>query len=77
MFALITPDQIDESWVDVVMPHELTHLVFDTAVDNPYHFPPRWLNEGLAVYLSQGFGRPTAGRQRGPATTGRDRRWRA
>jgi peptidase MA superfamily protein len=29
--------------------------VFDTAVHNPYRFPPRWLNEGLAVYLSQGF----------------------
>ena len=31
------------------------HLVFDTAVKNPYHFPPRWLNEGLAVYLSVGY----------------------
>ena len=30
--------------------------MFDTAVDNPYHFPPRWLNEGLAVYLSEGYG---------------------
>src|SRR6185503_431306 len=39
MFALITPDQIDDSWVGVVVPHELTHLVFETAVDNPYHFP--------------------------------------
>jgi hypothetical protein len=28
--------------------------VFDTASKNPYHFPPRWLNEGLAVYLSEG-----------------------
>ena len=35
--------------------HELVHLVFDTAVTNPYHFPPRWLNEGLAVYLSEGY----------------------
>lgn len=56
MFALITPDEIDASWVGVVVPHELTHLVFDTAVRNPYHFPPRWLNEGLAVYLSEGYG---------------------
>jgi hypothetical protein len=39
----------------VVIPHELTHLVFDTAVRNAYHFPPRWLNEGLAVYLSEGY----------------------
>ena len=55
LFALITPDQIDADWVGTVIRHELTHLVFNTAVDNPYHFPPRWLNEGLAVYLSQGY----------------------
>jgi hypothetical protein len=55
MFALITPDSINDSWVATVVPHELTHLVFETAAANPYHFPPRWLNEGLAVYLSQGY----------------------
>jgi hypothetical protein len=54
LFALITPGEIDAPWVGIVVPHELTHLVFDTAASNPYHFPPRWLNEGLAVYLSQG-----------------------
>jgi hypothetical protein len=57
LFALIAPSEIDDSWVGIVVPHELTHLVFDTAVDNPYRFPPRWLNEGLAVYLSQGYDR--------------------
>ena len=55
LFALIPPGEIDDAWVEIVIPHELTHLVFDTAVDNPYHFPPRWLNEGLAVYLSEGY----------------------
>lgn len=55
MFARIVPGDIDASWVNTVVPHELTHLVFDTAVKNPYHFPPRWLNEGLAVYLSEGY----------------------
>jgi hypothetical protein len=55
LFALITPGEIDDAWVEIVIPHELTHLVFNTAVDNPYHFPPRWLNEGLAVYLSEGY----------------------
>jgi hypothetical protein len=55
MFALITPDEIDQTWVSTVVPHELTHLVFNTAVKNPYHEPPRWLNEGLAVYLSEGY----------------------
>src|SRR4029078_11022218 len=56
LFALITPEEIDQPWVGVVIPHELVHLVFDTAVHNPYRFPPRWLNEGLAVYLSEGYG---------------------
>jgi hypothetical protein len=56
LFALIEPGAINDPWVGIVVPHELTHLVFDTAVENPYRFPPRWLNEGLAVYLSEGYG---------------------
>jgi hypothetical protein len=56
LFALITPSEISQPWVGTVIPHELVHLVFDTAVNNPYRFPPRWLNEGLAVYLSEGYG---------------------
>jgi hypothetical protein len=56
LFALITPEAIDDAWVGIVIPHELVHLVFDTAVQNPYRFPPRWVNEGLAVYLSEGYG---------------------
>jgi Peptidase MA superfamily len=55
LFALITPGEIDDVWVRTVIPHELTHLVFDTAVSNPYHFPPRWLNEGVAEYQSGGY----------------------
>ena len=55
VFALIHPNEIDAGWVDIVVPHELTHVVFQTAVDNPYHDPPHWLNEGLAVYLSAGY----------------------
>jgi hypothetical protein len=55
MFALIGPNDVTDPWVGIVIPHELTHLVFDTAVRNPYHFPPRWLNEGVAEYLSAGY----------------------
>ncbi len=55
LFAQIAPASIDDVWVANVVPHELVHLVFDTAVANPYHFPPRWLNEGLATYLSVGY----------------------
>ncbi len=55
MFGLITPAEVTSDWVDTLVSHELTHLVFAEAVDNPYHSPPRWLNEGLAVHLSQGY----------------------
>lgn len=33
-------------------PHELTHMVIHQATDNPYGDVPRWLDEGLAVYMS-------------------------
>jgi hypothetical protein len=53
-FALIAPT--DLAYGSTVVPHELTHIVFADVVTNPYHEPPRWLNEGLAVYLSEGYG---------------------
>jgi hypothetical protein len=55
MFGLIRPSEVGSDWVDTLVSHELTHLVFAEAVANPYHFPPRWLNEGVAVVLSQGY----------------------
>ena len=55
LFANISPDQVNEGWIQLVVPHELTHLVFDTATKNPYHDPPHWLNEGLADYLAVGY----------------------
>ncbi|MFN8621872.1 MAG: peptidase MA family metallohydrolase [Chloroflexota bacterium] len=55
MFGLITPGEVDSDWVDTLVSHELTHLVFAEAVRNPYHFPPRWLNEGVAVHMSTGL----------------------
>jgi Peptidase MA superfamily len=54
LFALIPPDGL--AYAQTVVPHELTHVVFGDGTDNPYHSPPRWLNEGLAVYLSEGYG---------------------
>ena len=56
MMAQIDPSQTGDPLIAVVVPHELTHLVFDTAVRNPYRYPPTWLNEGVAVYLSEGYG---------------------
>jgi hypothetical protein len=40
---------------EVTVAHELTHLVFNETTANPYHAPPRWLNEGIATYLSEGY----------------------
>jgi hypothetical protein len=56
MVGNISESEVDSDWVDTLVTHELTHIVFADAADNPYHFPPRWLNEGLAVYLSEGYG---------------------
>lgn len=55
MLAQIAPGSINDSWIRTVIPHELMHIVFANAVENPYHFPPKWLNEGLAVYQSEGY----------------------
>lgn len=45
----------DTAYSAQVMPHEPTHVVFADATGNPYHDPPRWLNEGFAQYVSQGY----------------------
>ncbi|MDA8237111.1 MAG: peptidase MA family metallohydrolase [Chloroflexi bacterium] len=71
MFALISPAAVTDPWVGIVIPHELTHLVFDTAVRNPYHAPPRWLNEGVAVYLSEGYTASDRGATDAAAAAGR------
>jgi hypothetical protein len=70
LFAEIDPNQTDTSWVTTVVPHELTHLVFDTATHNPYHEPPLWLNEGLAVYESIGYDQDDQGRMRDAVASG-------
>jgi hypothetical protein len=55
LFANIAPSEVADPWVSLVVPHELTHIVFDTATRNAYHEPPHWLNEGLADYLAIGY----------------------
>ena len=55
MFVWLPHDQGIADFNAEVVRHELTHLVFDAATRNPYHDPPRWLNEGIAVYLSVGY----------------------
>lgn len=55
LFGLVEPTQVGSDWVDEVVVHELTHLVFDAAASSVYGYPPSWLNEGLAVFLSRGI----------------------
>jgi hypothetical protein len=45
----------DNGYAAQVMPHEVTHVVFWDAAHNPYHGTPRWLDEGFAQYISQGY----------------------
>ena len=70
LFALITPGQINAGWVEIVVPHELLHIVFATATENPYRGAPHWLDEGLAVYLSQGYAGSDRGLVRAAARDG-------
>jgi hypothetical protein len=55
VFANIESTDPNDPTVSTYIPHELTHVVFGDATDNAYHQPLHWLNEGLAVYLSQGY----------------------
>lgn len=70
LLGLIPPDQIDDPLVAVRIPHEFVHMVFDTASKNPYHRPPRWLNEGLAVYQSESYGSSDRGQVEAAARSG-------
>jgi hypothetical protein len=44
------------SYLEVAMLHELTHIVFYDATNNPFHEPARWLNEGIATWSETGDG---------------------
>jgi hypothetical protein len=37
-------------FLERVIVHEVTHVVFFDATDNPFHEPARWLNEGIATW---------------------------
>jgi hypothetical protein len=49
-----------QDYLEVAMVHEVTHVVFFDATDNPFHEPARWLNEGIATWSEIG----DAGEQR-------------
>jgi hypothetical protein len=40
-------------YLETTVVHEVTHVVFGDATDNPLHEPAKWLNEGLATWSEQ------------------------
>jgi hypothetical protein len=38
------------AYLERAMLHEVAHIVFHDATDNPYHEPARWVNEGIATW---------------------------
>jgi hypothetical protein len=40
----------DQAYRERTLVHEVTHVVFNDATDNPFHEPAKWLNEGLASW---------------------------
>jgi hypothetical protein len=55
MFVHIAPGQPTGGETAALVAHELTHLVMKEATENPYTGVPRWIDEGVAVYLSEGY----------------------
>lgn len=39
-----------QDYLETAIVHEVTHVVFHDATDNPFHEPAQWLNEGLATW---------------------------
>ena len=55
-FGTVYASDLGTSWPDTEIAHEVTHHVFEIATHNAYHAPPFWLDEGAAVYYSEGIG---------------------
>jgi len=41
------------AYLETTITHEVTHVVFHDATDNPFHGPPTWFNEGLASWAER------------------------
>jgi hypothetical protein len=50
IFMWNSPEAGSQDYLETVMIHEITHIVFHDATDNPFHEPARWLNEGIATW---------------------------
>lgn len=40
-------------YLETAMIHEITHIVFFDATDNPFHDPATWVNEGIATWSEE------------------------
>jgi hypothetical protein len=40
----------NDSEIGRIVPHEVSHQLLFQATENPFNLPPRWFDEGLAVY---------------------------
>ncbi|HEX2194781.1 MAG TPA: peptidase MA family metallohydrolase [Candidatus Limnocylindria bacterium] len=40
----------NQDYLETTLVHEVTHVVFNDATDNPFHEPAKWFNEGLASW---------------------------
>jgi hypothetical protein len=59
-----------QSYLETTVTHEVTHVVFHDATTNPFHDPPNWFNEGLAVWSEKQSARSQAGTVRSAAGSG-------
>jgi hypothetical protein len=50
IFMWNSPEAGSQAYLETVMIHEITHIVFHDATGNPFHEPARWLNEGFATW---------------------------
>jgi hypothetical protein len=39
-----------KDYLETTIVHEVTHVVFHDATDNPFHEPAKWINEGFATW---------------------------
>ena len=54
IFMWNSPEAGSAAYLETAMIHEVTHIVFHDATDNPFHDPARWLNEGIATWSESG-----------------------
>jgi hypothetical protein len=54
IFMWNSPEAGSQAYLETAMIHEVTHIVFHDATDNPFHEPARWLNEGIATWSEAG-----------------------